>query len=239
MKIHGIIQARTGSERLPGKVLKTLKDKTVLQHLLKQVRASKCLETVVLATSNLEKDDKLAQHGKDIGLEVYRGNEDAIMHRLLYAAEQSGADIVVRLLGDCPLTDPGIIDHFVTVLLDQPELDMVTNQNPHSFPDGYDVSVIRTKSLKKACKSIAALRGPEHLSEFWNDDEKYNYKNILADRDYFSEYRVTLDYPEDLALIKQIVIDLDGENRVLKLQDVLDYLKQNNEAANLNRKYIE
>ena len=164
--ITGILQARTGSSRLPGKILKELGDGSVLQHILKQVRASKRLEQLVLATSDVSQDDRLAEHARSSGMGVYRGDEQKMVSRLLEAAEAFGATIVVRLLGDCPLADPEIIDSFVDALVANPALDMVTNQHPHTYPDGYDISVLRIESLRRLCRHITASGRRSRLPQY-------------------------------------------------------------------------
>ncbi len=236
--INGIIQARTGSSRLPNKVLKDLGGMTVIERIVKQVRGAQKLDHIILTTSGHPRDDVLAQHAKDIGIEVYRGDEDKIMHRLLGAAETCETHIVVRLLGDCPLIDPKLIDEAIDTLTKNPDLDMVTNQNPHTFPDGYDISVMSIESLRKACADIEEKNRPEHLSEFWRDGAPYQFKNITAAENYFENYRLTLDYEKDLTVLRHVIKGLHAENRILYLDDVLNYLQANPDIANINKEYI-
>ncbi|GJL84792.1 MAG: spore coat protein [Micavibrio sp.] len=236
--INGIIQARTGSSRLPNKVLKDLGGISVIQRIVKQVRAAEKLDQIILTTSDQPRDDALAKHAKEVGIEVYRGDEDKIMHRLLGAAKTFNTSVVVRLLGDCPLSDPELIDSFVETLLRNTELDMVTNQNPHTFPDGYDISVIRIEALRKACRDIEDTGRPEHLSELWREGSGYHIKNIEAEKNYFQDYRLTLDYPKDLDMIRHVVEYLNCENRVVHLGEVLKYLEDHPDVAQINKEYI-
>lgn len=237
--IGGIIQARTGSSRLPEKILMNLDGVSVLEHLVKQVRISKRLQNIVLATSNLERDNKLADHARSIGLNVYRGDEQKIMTRLLGAAEQYGITVIVRLLGDCPLSDPEMIDAYVAELENNSGLDMVTNQHPHTYPDGYDISVIRVESLRRLCRNFDQSGEAEHMSGFWKEGSGFTVKNMTAEEDYFARFRMTLDYPKDLDAIQMVVKSLNGGKRVLYLRDVLNYLETHPETAAINKEYIE
>lgn len=211
---------------------------SVIEHLVKQVKGSRRIDDLILATSDKENDNALAVHAEEIGLKVFRGNEDKIISRLLGAAEMCGAEIVVRLLGDCPLTDPQIIDEFVARIEEDPALDMVTNQYPHSYPDGYDVSVIRIAALRRACAMMEA-GVPEHLSIMWKAENNFKFVNVEAERDYFKDYRMTLDYEKDLEAIRDVVTALGGERKILYLKDVLDYLEKNPTVVALNKEYIQ
>lgn len=236
--ISGIIQARTGSSRLPNKIMMELGGGTVLEHLVKQMRASKTLQQYVLATSDHPRDDILAAHAEKIGLHVYRGDEQKIMTRLKNAAVKFNAGIVVRLLGDCPLSDPEMIDSYVMKIQSGSGLDMVTNQNPHSFPDGYDISVIRLPALQRLCAEFDANGQDEHLSGFWKPGSGYKVLNMTAPMNYFARFRMTLDYAEDLDAIRRVVDGLQGNGKVLYLRDVVSYLEAHPEAVAPNRKYL-
>lgn len=237
--IGGIIQARCGSTRLPHKILKEVGSMTVLEHLVKQVRGARKIDKLILATSDESKDDDLAEHAAEIGLSVYRGDEQKIMTRLLNAALMFDIHLVVRLLGDCPLTDPQIIDEFIEIAQSEPSLDMITNQNPHTYPDGYDISVIRIESLIKLCRDFEQSGKNEHLSGFWNFEGGYKFRNITADKNYFHDYRVTLDYPKDLEVIESIILGLNGNDKILHLRDVLEYLGSHPNVSAINKEYIE
>ncbi|HEY8190542.1 MAG TPA: NTP transferase domain-containing protein [Micavibrio sp.] len=236
--ISGIIQARTGSSRLPNKIMMELGGGTVLEHLVKQIRASDMLEQYILTTSDHPRDDVLAVHAETIGLHVYRGDEQKIMSRLKNAAVKFNAGIVVRLLGDCPLSDPEMIDSYVEKIQSEPDLDMVTNQNPHSFPDGYDISVIRLPALQRLCMEFDANGQDEHMSGFWKPESGYKVLNMTAPENYFSRFRMTLDYAEDLDAIRRAVDGLQGGGRVLYLRDVVAYLEAHPEIVAINGKYL-
>lgn len=236
--ITGIIQARTGSTRLPSKVLMDVGGLSALAHLVKQVRAANTIEQLVLATSDLPRDDALAEAAGDLGLKVYRGDEDRIMSRLYNAARTFNAGLIVRLLGDCPLADPELIDQFVNHMQKHDNIDLVTNQNPHSFPDGYDISVIRPDALQKLCAEFTANHKPEHLSGFWNNPHNYKTVNLSADKNYFAYCRLTLDYPADLEVIRHVILALDGKNRIIHMHEAVDYLQSHPSIAAMNKEYI-
>ena len=139
MKIVGIIQARMSSTRLPGKVLLEAGGKPLIVHMLERVSRSRLLNQVWLATSEEKGDDLLAEVVGNLGYDVFRGSLDNVLSRFHHIGKQAKADVIVRLTGDCPLHDPGVIDSVVGLFLDRKDAsDYVSNVLPPTFPDGLD-----------------------------------------------------------------------------------------------------
>lgn len=117
MKIGVIIQARMGSTRLPGKIMKKLQNKTVLEHVIERVRQSKLIDEVIIATTTKEKDDVIEKESLRCGVKMFRGSEDDVLSRYYYAAKENDLDVVVRITSDCPLIDPIIINKMISIYL--------------------------------------------------------------------------------------------------------------------------
>ena len=112
-KVVCIVQARMGSTRLYGKVMKDLFGETVLSHVIERVKQSKKIDEIVVATSILKQDKVITKEADKCGVKFFRGSEDDVLSRYYYAAKENKADIIVRITSDCPLIDPIIIDNII------------------------------------------------------------------------------------------------------------------------------
>src|SRR5659263_124221 len=121
-----IIQARMGSTRLPGKVMKDLQEKTVLAHVIERVKQAKMVDDIVIATTVAKTDDCIIAEALKCGAKVFRGSEEDVLSRYYLAAKENSANIVVRITSDCPLIDPKVIDQFITFFKNE-NYDIVTN----------------------------------------------------------------------------------------------------------------
>ena len=140
MKVVAIVQARLGSTRLPGKVLRDLAGKPMLARVLERVRRAESVDETIVATSDLPGDDALAEWLTAGGHAFFRGSEQDVLARFAGAAAQAGADAIVRITADCPLIDPGVIDEVVAAFnAGQPGLAYASNVLPRrTFPRGLD-----------------------------------------------------------------------------------------------------
>lgn len=222
-KVVAIIQARMGSTRLPGKVMKDLFGKTVLAHVIERVKQSKEIDEIVIATTTLEKDDAIVKEAKKCGVKYFRGSEEDVLSRYYYAAKENNADIVVRITSDCPLIDPIIIDSIVKFYKEN-DYDIVTNAgidlSQRTFPRGLDTEVFSFKVLEKAFNNAKENYQREHVTPYIyeNSNKIYYYKK---DIDY-SKYRWTLDTEEDFQLIKSIYQYLYKGKHDFYLDDILE-----------------
>ncbi|MGL5329036.1 MAG: cytidylyltransferase domain-containing protein, partial [Peptostreptococcaceae bacterium] len=125
-KIVVIIQARMGSTRLPGKVLKYIKGKSILEHVVRRVKQCKKIDEIVIATTNLEQDNQIVNLSKELGTIAFRGSELDLLSRYYNAAKFINADIIIRVTSDCPMIDPIIVDQMIEFYLNN-NYDIVTN----------------------------------------------------------------------------------------------------------------
>ncbi len=232
--IVAIIQSRMGSTRLPGKMLRKIGDKTLLEHVVLRATHAKTISSVVIATTDQPEDDVLASIAKKLGVVCFRGSEHDVLDRYYKAAKQYRADTVVRLTGDCPFIDPEIIDRVVNAYLkSKKKVDYVSNVHPPTFPDGMDVEVFSFSALERAWKEAKLPSEREHVTPFFYGHGLFRVKNVRDPNDN-SGIRLTVDTHEDFRLVRKIYAELFTSNRSFDLKDILALLKQRPELALIN-----
>ena len=225
MKIGAIIQARTSSSRLPRKVLKPLpfdSDICVLQQVIRRVSKSKLIDEVIVATSTNEEDREIVEVAKKENIKYYCGSLDNVLERYYTAASQNDLDVVVRITSDCPCTDSVVIDDIIQNHLDL-NADYTSNSLEESFPRGIDVEVINFDVLKKAFDEASQEYEKEHVTPFIykSHPDEFNINVVVSEVDY-SEMRITLDTPQDYALLCCVYDNLYDENNFFTLTDIID-----------------
>ena len=230
-KVLAIVQARVSSTRLPGKVLKKVNGKPLIEILFHRLSKSKKIDEIILATSESSENDSLANLIKKRGYDVFRGSENDVLGRYFEAANKYQPKSVVRITGDCPIIDPAIIDEVIS-LYEKENANYASNTNPPTYPDGLDVEVFSFYSLKEANKKAKTSREREHVTPFIRANNKLKNINLSNDTD-LSKERWTVDDPEDLLVIENIlnhfVPELDFSwNDVLELKKTHpDYFEAN------------
>lgn len=205
MKIIAIVQTRSGSSRLPGKVLEGLAGQPMLARVVNRTRRAKTLDTVVVATTTQSADDIIVRLCKERDWPYFRGSEEDVLDRYYRAAVAFKADTIVRITSDCPLIEPEIIDRVVNEFLSYyPEAQYVTNALIRTFPRGLDVEVMSFDTLRKAWQEDDNPAWREHVTTYvCHHPEKFKIRNIINDKDY-SYMRWTVDTVEDLAFVRKI-----------------------------------
>ena len=154
IKVAAIVQARMGSERLPGKVAMEIEGKPMLAHLIERLKHAKKIDQIIIATSNKQTDDTVAQIAEACGVSCYRGSEADVLSRYLEAAEKYKVDIIVRITGDCPLVDPFIVDELIRNYLVSDFDYMGVNIGKDGYPRGLDAEIFSSETLQKAAEYI-------------------------------------------------------------------------------------
>lgn len=235
MKTGAIIQARMGSTRLSGKVMKDLFGKTVLEHVIERVKQSKIIDEIIIATTENTRDDIIEKESLKCGVKVFRGSEDDVLSRYYYAAKENNLDVVVRITSDCPLIDPLIIDKVMDFYLNS-NYDLVTNAginlSERTYPRGLDVEVFSFEVLEKTYKNADKFYQKEHVTPYIYETSKmiYYYKNK---KDY-SKHRWTLDTEEDFILIKEIYKELYKGKHDFYLKEILSLFQSRPQLFNIN-----
>lgn len=238
MNIICIIQARMGSSRLPGKVMKDLKGKTVLNHVVDRVKRSKILDKVIVATTKSICDEEIVNECKKIGVNYYRGSEEDVLSRYYEVAYREGADIVVRVTSDCPLIDPNILDKMI-VYFTKSNIDYLSNGIVRTFPRGFDVEVFTFKALQICYKNATLDYEKEHVTPYiYMNSNKFSIENYKNDEDY-SRYRLTLDTEEDYIVINNIYKNLYVEGEMFYFDEIIDYLNRNPFIIQINSSVIQ
>lgn len=234
-KTGAIIQARMGSTRLPGKVMLDLCGRPVIHHVIDRVLESRLLNLVVIATTDLDKDDVLAMavnnyHPKIV---LFRGSEEDVLDRYYQAAKHFGIETVVRITSDCPLIDPEVID-LVIDKYNTGRYDYVSNVGTRTYPRGLDTEVFSRSALEEAWLRASLPGDREHVTPYLRDNPgRFRISEVTSAVDY-SDYRWTLDTPEDWRFVQEAYSVLYRDNGVFSWKEVLELLKARPELARIN-----
>jgi len=232
-RVIAIIQARMGSTRLPGKSMAVISGKPLLVHIIERINASKTIDTIIIATTQLSEDDVLEKLAIENHVACYRGSTDDVLDRFYQAAKKFKADVIVRITADDPFKDPEILDSFVIYLLEHPGLDYVSNTIKPTYPEGLDIEVFRFGALETAWRFAKLPSEHEHVTAFiWKNPDTFRCVNIENDED-LSGYRWTLDYQEDLQFTKEIYKKLNDKG-IFHMHDILDLLKKYPHLSKIN-----
>lgn len=231
-----ILQARTSSSRLPGKVLKPIVGRPMILHQLERVSRCHTIEQVVLATSDHSSDDNLAQVVQDAGYTVFRGDLSDVLLRFTICSQAYPANTVVRLTGDCPLSDPALIDEVVQAFHSQ-GWDYLSNSSDEqalTVPDGCDVEVFHRQLLEQAAQKASLPSEREHVTPWMRRPELAIKAGHYRHRQPRPFFRLTVDDPQDFALVSQVFEALHPHNPHFDLQAVITFLEQHPELAASN-----
>ena len=199
-----IVQARTGSTRLPGKVMRPLLGEPLLVHVLRRVARARLVDVAAVAVPDLPQDDAIVDLGRREGWPVTRGSEMDLVSRYLDAARELDAEVVVRITSDCPLIDPGLIDDVVAALA-RDGADYASNTlEPRTYPRGLDVEAFTLAALERADREDPDPATREHATPYLRrHPELFRHARVDNPVD-LSWHRWTVDTPEDFALVERI-----------------------------------
>ena len=217
-KVTAVVQARIGSQRFRGKVLKRINNKETILLLLKRLSQAKEIDRIIVAIPNKKKDDPLYDILKKNNYEVFRGSEKNVLKRYYDCAKKFSLKNVLRITGDCPLVDPKLVDKIVKIFKKK-NFDYVSNIEKRTFADGMDIEIFSFKNLEIANSSTLSDDDKEHVTKYFLRSDKFKKFNY-EDKNNFSNLRITLDTPFDFVLIKKIF------NKFKNLQLPLYYKKK-------------
>ncbi len=224
-----VTQARSGSTRLPGKILKEVGEKSLLQIHLE--RLSKCFKVSQIIVATTDKEEDLIIHDKAIewGFNAERGSESDVLDRFYQAVKDKNADWIVRVTSDCPLLDPALVDKVITFVQEN-DKDYGSNGFIENFPDGQDVEVFKFSALEQAWKNAKMQSEREHVTPYIRNNSDYFGADIFSAINYpcesdFSKIRMTVDEPRDFDLIELIINKLGTDKTWL---EYTNYIIENN-----------
>lgn len=225
MNTLAVLQARTGSSRLPGKVLAPILGRPMILRQLERVGRARCLDEIIVATSTEPDDDELASIVTDAGFPVVRGSLEDVLGRFMLAIEHRQPHAIVRLTADCPLSSPSVIDKVVTHF-DVSGADYVSNTIVPTYPDGLDVEVIRTEALRAVAAEATDPPEREHVTlGIYRRPAKFRIENVAGDPDT-SELRWTVDDAHDLAFVRTVYSALYPSMPDFDYHDILTWLEE-------------
>lgn len=229
MKTVMLIAVRMKSARLPKKALAEIEGKPLIEHLIDRLKAAKKPDSTVLCTSTHPDDKTLVEIAKRKGIEWFAGSEDDVLRRFVDAAEKAGAEAIVRVTGDNPLTDPVYIDRMVE--------HHVKSGSEYTYieglPEGTRPEVISVSALKKCLELAGNTEYSEYMTLYFKNSGMFRTSKVMADPEVRRpNYRLTVDTPEDLKLMREVYKRLG--KRVFGLREVVKLLDDNPELAMIN-----
>jgi spore coat polysaccharide biosynthesis protein SpsF len=245
MSATAIIQARLGSTRLPGKVLRPILDKPMLAHIVERVRSAPGVGRVVVATSDKPPDVAIVETCARLGIACFTGSELDVLDRFYKAAKSVGGDPLVRITADCPLADPELIGRVVAAQRtgNADYVSVATGAGAAKlehgrFPDGLDAECFSFAVLDRAWREAKEQLDREHVTPYiWRNTTIFRCRQIMSEVDY-SHLRWTVDNETDFALVTAIYEALSAPGRTFGMQDILTLLKSRPDLAQMNASFI-
>lgn len=233
MSSIAFIAARTGSERMPGKVLKNLAGIPALVHIFNILRETNSIDDFAVLTTSLSEDDAIEDICEKNSVKVFRGSVHDVLDRFRCAAQILKPERVIRVTGDDPLMDPEIIDQVIDEHCDG-DYDYSSNMVIRTFPRGMDTEVIEYKALKQSWRTTSDKDDREHVTLYIRrHPELFKIHSVERRGKSYSDLRLCLDTEDDLKLITKIYSEL-YKNRPIKLNEVIELLENNPELKKIN-----
>ena len=238
MKITATIQARTGSKRLPNKVLLPILGKPMLARQIERIQRSLLIDEVIIATTTNPNDDRIEALAQRLGVSCFRGSEDKVLDRIVSTLKHFNVDIHVSFCGDCPLPDPTIIDSIIGVYLkNMDSYDYVGIGMKTTFPPGLEVSVYPSKILYEVDILVSRPEDREYVGvHIRSRPDRYRILNVEAPPwCHYPDLYLEVDTLEDFKVVTAIYEALYPSNPYFLLPHIIDFMNQNPALAESNR----
>lgn len=239
MKVVVVTQARSGSTRLPNKVLKEIQGKSLLQIHIDRIKQAKLINEVIVATTVNKIDDQIEVLANKLNVKIYRGSENDVLDRFYQSVKNIKPDFIVRLTSDCPLIDPVLIDEVVEQAMER-KLDYYANVMEELYPDGQDIEVFTFKALKNAWNTTQLNSDREHVTPYIRNNSSYKNGILFKSDNHslngnYNHVRLTVDELVDFEVVEKIIEAL-GFNQDWKTY--ADYYLNNEQIYSLNSTII-
>jgi spore coat polysaccharide biosynthesis protein SpsF len=236
LKVVAIIQARLGSTRLPGKVLRDINCRPMLWHVVQRTKAAETLDEVVVATTVEPTDEAIVTFCRDHGISCFRGSQEDVLDRYYQTALQHSAAAIVRITSDCPLIDSEIVDKTVRAFLaGQP--DYASNAVTRTYPRGLDTEVMTFTALELAWREARQPYQRAHVTPYIYENPKQFRILSVTGKDDHSAYRWTVDTPQDLEFVRTVYSRFKEEKFLWR--DVLKLMEREPKLAEINRSVVQ
>lgn len=238
-KVVCIIQARMGSTRLPGKVMKKIKGKSILYYVVERVKQARLINQILIATTTNKQDDVIVEEAERLHVKCFRGSEQDVLSRYYYSAKKFDADVIVRVTSDCPLIDPKITDEIISYYLKNDDYSLVTNAGPNiekrTFPRGLDTEVFSFGVLEEAFNNANKQYQREHVTPLiYETPEKFKVFFIKAEEKLKRpDIRITVDTKKDFELVSKIINHFDSID--FDTEDVMNFLENKPKLLEINK----
>ena len=232
MNVVAIVQARLGSTRLPGKVMKQINNKPMIGLLIDRLKLAKKINQIIVAVPDNDSSKPLKEYLNKSGTYCEEGSEKNVLERFVKVAKKYDADTVVRITGDCPLIDPRLVDDVIS-LFEKSDSDYSSNINPPSYPDGLDVEVFSSSVLYETYKSTNNVFDLEHVTPYMRNNALLKITN-LSNKIDLSSLRWTVDEDVDLKVVRKI-FDSFSPKIDFHWEEVLGLYKAQPEIFNHNQ----
>ena len=240
MTVGIIVQSRTGSSRLPAKVMMKADDKSLMiDYVINQLKHSKLHDDIVIATTNLQRDDVIFNHVSNQNILCFRGDEKNVLERHYQCAKKYAFSTIVRIPSDKPLIDPTIVDSVIEKFqsnsydyISNFSVDVNDNGSILSYPSGTEVEIFSFTALETAWKNATSEYDKEHVTPYiYNHLEKFNIFTLKSKKN-LSQFRWALDYENDLKLIRIIISKI--QKRPILMNDILELFEQEPDLTKIN-----
>ena len=241
MTVGIIVQTRTGSTRLPGKVMMKADDKLLMiDYVINQLKHSKLHDEIVIATTNLKQDDVIFDYVTNRNILCFRGDEKNVLERHYQCAKKYAFSTIVRIPSDKPLIDPTIVDSVIEKFQSNSydyisNFSVDVNDNDRfipSYPSGTEVEIFSFTALEAAWKNATSEEEKEHVTPYlYSHPEKFNTLTIKSKKN-LSQFRWALDYENDLKLIRIIISKI--QKRPILMNDILELFERESDLTKIN-----
>lgn len=230
-----IVQARMGSERLPGKVLKEVMGKSLLAYLIERLRRVKNCDGIVVATTKNSLDDAIVTACDHLGVYCVRESEEDVLKRYYTVCQLYGIEVLVRVTADCPLIDPEYIEQGISCFAKNYDtLEYLSNTLERTFPRGMDFEILKASALKRAFFEATSSYDKEHVTAYITEHPELFSQGSFRQNEDESAFRLTVDTSEDFALIEKVFEALYPQNPTFSLSEIIALLKIHPEWVKLN-----
>ena len=241
MTVGIIVQTRTGSTRLPGKVMMKADDKLLMiDYVFNQLKHSKLHDEIVVATTNLKQDDVIFDYVTNRNILCFRGDEKNVLERHYQCAKKYAFSTIVRIPSDKPLIDPTIVDSVIEKFQSNSydyisNFSIDVNDNDRfipSYPSGTEVEIFSFTALETAWKNASSEDEKEHVTPYiYSNPEKFKILTLKSEKN-LSQFRWALDYENDLKLIRIIISKI--QKRPILMNDILELFEQEPDLTKIN-----
>ena len=220
VKTSLITQARSGSTRLPGKILKKINDESLLEIHLKRLNKCNNVSNIIVATTDKPEDKVIYDYAIDHSLNSFRGSESDVLDRFYKAVKNEKPDWIVRVTSDCPLIDPILVDKLIEFAHNN-NIDYCSNTLIENYPDGQDIEVFKFSALELAWKNANLSSDREHVTPYIRNNSDFKGASLFTALNYpcdsnYSMIRMTVDESRDFDLIKVLINDLGTDKTWLE-----------------------